>query len=91
MLSSSDAKIIKHSVTNSPAVTQMTATVTPNTHFLMRRCLNGRNVACNRSKEITARLIIEVKINVLSTPYSTLCQSPKDGKLVCQKLQRGPV
>ena len=34
--------------------------VTPQAHFLMLRCLNGWNVACIRSKDITAMPVTEV-------------------------------
>ena len=44
----------------SQAVIQTIATAAPNFFFfLARRCLNGRNVACVRSKEIAAKLIID--------------------------------
>ena len=41
------------------AVNQTPATAAPNVFFLMRRCLNGRKVACIRSKEIAARFATE--------------------------------
>ena len=41
------------------AVNQTPVTAAPNIPFLMRRCLNGRKVACIRSKEIATRLVRE--------------------------------
>ena len=43
----------------SPAVIQTATTSAPKIFFLMRRCLDGRKVACIRSKEIAARVIID--------------------------------
>ena len=48
-------------VENSPNVTHVIAITTLRTQFLITRCLNGRNVACIRSNEITARFIKEAK------------------------------
>ena len=42
-----------------PAVIQAIATTDPKIFFVMRRCLNARNVACVLSKEIAARLTID--------------------------------
>ena len=43
----------------SPAIVQTVAIVAPYIFFLMRRCLNGRMVACIRSKEIAARFVTD--------------------------------
>ena len=40
-------------------VNQIKEVTTPYTHGLIKRCLNGKNVACARSNEITARLSSE--------------------------------
>ena len=46
--------VYRAAVNQTPAVT-----AAPNTLFFMRRCLNGRKVACIRSKEIATRLATE--------------------------------
>ena len=43
----------------SAAINQTPVTAAPNILFSMRRCLNGRKVACIRSKEIATRLVTE--------------------------------
>ena len=73
---SSKTKIIEMS----PAVIQTIATAAPNIFFFMRRCLNGRNDACVRSKETAARLIIGA---VSKTTHRALITTP-NGLLVQQ-------
>ena len=46
-------------IVNRPAVNQTAATAAPKIFFLLSRCLNGRKVACIRSKEIAVRFVIE--------------------------------
>ena len=55
----------------SPAVIQTIATAAPKIFFFIRRCLNGRNVACVRSKEIAARLIIDAVSKTLHRTFIT--------------------
>ena len=44
---------------------QMTKITILYTHFLKKRCLNGRSVACRRSKEIKTRLKMDIETNKL--------------------------
>ena len=57
------------------AKTQTTQIVTPQTHFLITRCLNGRNVACIRSNEITVMFVREVRGNQKKTDSTILIPS----------------
>ena len=59
------------------AVNQTLATAAPNIFFLMRRCLNGRNVACIRSKEIAARFVTEAAGKKSDSDYFGNPKGPK--------------
>ena len=73
------------------AVYQTPATAAPNIFFLMRRCLNGRKVACIRSKEIAARFATEAAGKKYVKLEETLIISKLLMKtLIFQKLQSLP-
>ena len=82
---SSKTKIVEMS----PAVIQTIATAAPNIFFFTRRCLNGRNVACVRSKEIAARLIVDaVSMTTRRALVTTLNGLLK--RMIVQQSQRPP-
>ena len=72
------------------AVIQTAATAAPKTHFLRRRCWNGRKVAWVRSKEIAARFITEAIGKTKRIPIKMLGQTPFGGGSIFQSPQENP-
>ena len=82
-------KVTTMPVVKSPEEIQTAAISTPKIFFLTRRCLNGRNVACVRSREIAVRLNNDAKgKKKLKAMRNTVNAIPKEGK--AQKSHRIP-
>ena len=72
----------------SPAVTQTATTAAPKIFFLTTRCVNGRKVACVRSKEIAPRFVKDAN----GTRRNKAMTTKLDGRFesLVQKLQSLP-
>ena len=73
----------------SPDVIQTAATAAPNIFLLMIRFLNGRNIACIRSKDIAARFAT-VTIKMERYPTRKAMTDGKIKKLIVQNLHLFP-
>ena len=73
-------------VVKSPAVIQTVAITAPKIFSLTRRCLNGRNVACVRSREIAARFNNDAKAKKKSKAMPANTKNLiQDWKMIVQK------
>ena len=70
-----------------PAVIKTIAATAPKIFFLTRRCLNGRNVACARSKEIASRLINEAEGETFAKTQIQRIDSSLSGGLIVQSFK----